>query len=88
MFMTDLKNFAAFDEVWNEFFKVPSRTTVGITGLLVKAFFGGDRLGCEVCCTIWRASWTNSDALNFQHDFRSGKAGHGNSRACREVVTK
>ncbi|MGA7325347.1 MAG: RidA family protein [Rhodomicrobium sp.] len=23
VFMTDLKNFAAFDEVWKEFFKVP-----------------------------------------------------------------
>jgi enamine deaminase RidA (YjgF/YER057c/UK114 family) len=87
--MTDLKNFSAFDEVWNEFFKVPQpRTTVGTTGLLVKGFFGGDRFGCDVCRAIWRASRTNSDALNFQHDFRSGKAGHGNSRACREVVTK
>jgi reactive intermediate/imine deaminase len=37
VFMTDLKNFAAFDEVWKEFFKVPPpRTTVGTTGLLVK----------------------------------------------------
>ena len=35
--MTDLKNFAAFDEVWKEFFKVPPpRTTVGTSGLLVK----------------------------------------------------
>ena len=37
VFMTDLKNFAAFDEVWKEFFKVPPpRTTVGTSGLLVK----------------------------------------------------
>ncbi len=37
VFMTDLKNFAAFDEVWKEYFKVPPpRTTVGTTGLLVK----------------------------------------------------
>jgi reactive intermediate/imine deaminase len=36
VFLTDLKNFAAFDEVWKEFFKVPPpRTTVGTTGLLV-----------------------------------------------------
>jgi len=36
-FLTDLKNFAAFDEVWKEFFKVPPpRTTVGTTGLLVR----------------------------------------------------
>jgi reactive intermediate/imine deaminase len=37
VFLTDLKNFAGFDEVWKEFFKVPPpRTTVGTTGLLVK----------------------------------------------------
>ena len=37
VFLTDLKNFAAFDEVWKEFFKVPPpRTTVETTGLLVK----------------------------------------------------
>jgi len=37
VFLTDLKNFAAFDEVWKEFFKVPPpRTTVGTTCLLVK----------------------------------------------------
>jgi reactive intermediate/imine deaminase len=37
VFMTDLKNFAAFDEVWKEFFHVPPpRTTVGTSGLLVK----------------------------------------------------
>jgi reactive intermediate/imine deaminase len=37
VFLTDLNNFAAFDEVWREFFEVPPpRTTVGTTGLLVK----------------------------------------------------
>jgi enamine deaminase RidA (YjgF/YER057c/UK114 family) len=37
VFMTDLRNFAAFDETWKEFFKVPPpRTTVGTSGLLVK----------------------------------------------------
>jgi reactive intermediate/imine deaminase len=37
VFMTDLKNFNAFDEVWKEFFPMPpARTTVGTTGLLVK----------------------------------------------------
>lgn len=37
VFMTDLNNFAGFDEVWKEFFKVPPpRTTVGTSGLLVK----------------------------------------------------
>jgi reactive intermediate/imine deaminase len=37
VFLTDLKDFAAFDEVWREFFAVPPpRTTVGTSGLLVK----------------------------------------------------
>jgi len=37
VFLTDLNNFHAFDEVWKEYFKVPpARTTVGTTGLLVK----------------------------------------------------
>jgi reactive intermediate/imine deaminase len=37
VFLTDLNDFAAFDEVWKEYFKVPpARTTVGTTGLLVK----------------------------------------------------
>ena len=37
VFMTDLKNFCGFDEVWKEFFEVPPpRTTVGTSGLLVK----------------------------------------------------
>jgi enamine deaminase RidA (YjgF/YER057c/UK114 family) len=38
VFMTDLADFNAFDEVWKEEFgdAVPARTTVGTTGLLVK----------------------------------------------------
>jgi reactive intermediate/imine deaminase len=37
VFLTDLNNFHAFDEVWKEYFPVPpARTTVGTTGLLVK----------------------------------------------------
>jgi reactive intermediate/imine deaminase len=37
VFLTDLNNFAAFDEVWRGYFKMPPpRTTVGTTGLLVK----------------------------------------------------
>ena len=37
VFLTDLNDFAAFDEVWRRCFKVPPpRTTVGTTGLLVK----------------------------------------------------
>jgi enamine deaminase RidA (YjgF/YER057c/UK114 family) len=36
VFMTDLGNFNAFDEVWRDYFKVPPpRTTIGTTGLLV-----------------------------------------------------
>ncbi len=37
VFLTDLKDFAGFDDVWREYFKVPPpRTTIGTTGLLVK----------------------------------------------------
>jgi reactive intermediate/imine deaminase len=37
VFLTDLNDFHAFDEVWREFFKVrPPRTTIGTTGLLTK----------------------------------------------------
>jgi len=37
VFLTDLNNFNAFDEVWKEYFTIPPpRTTVGTTGLLVK----------------------------------------------------
>ncbi|TCT05502.1 RidA family protein [Aquabacter spiritensis] len=37
VFLTDLKDFAAFDEVWRDYFKVPPpRTTVGTSGLLIK----------------------------------------------------
>ena len=37
VFLEDLNEFNAFDEVWKEYFKVPpARTTVGTTGLLVK----------------------------------------------------
>ena len=37
VFLTDLDDFFAFDEVWKEYFRVPpARTTVGTTGLLVK----------------------------------------------------
>ena len=37
VFLEDLNQFNAFDEVWKEYFKTPpARTTVGTTGLLVK----------------------------------------------------
>lgn len=37
VFLTDLDNFNAFDEVWKEYFTTPpARTTIGTTGLLVK----------------------------------------------------
>ena len=36
VFLTDLNDFCAFDEVWKEFFKTPpARTTVGTSGLLI-----------------------------------------------------
>jgi enamine deaminase RidA (YjgF/YER057c/UK114 family) len=36
VFLTDLGDFFAFDEVWKEFFKnPPPRSTVGTSGLLV-----------------------------------------------------
>ena len=36
VFLTDLANFAAYDDVWKDFFRTPPpRTTVGTTGLLV-----------------------------------------------------
>ena len=41
MFLTDLNDFYAFDEVWKEFFThPPPRTTVGISSLHVE--------GCRV----------------------------------------
>jgi enamine deaminase RidA (YjgF/YER057c/UK114 family) len=36
VFLTDLNNFHDFDSVWKRYFKVPPRTTIGCTGLLVK----------------------------------------------------
>jgi enamine deaminase RidA (YjgF/YER057c/UK114 family) len=37
VFLTDLNDFAGFDQVWKKYFKVPPpRTTVGTTGLLVR----------------------------------------------------
>ena len=37
MFLEDLNQFNAFDEVWKEYFRTPpARTTVGTTGLLVR----------------------------------------------------
>jgi len=36
VFLTDLKDSYAFDEVWKEFISSPPRTTIGTSGLLVK----------------------------------------------------
>jgi enamine deaminase RidA (YjgF/YER057c/UK114 family) len=37
VFMTDLNDFAGFDEIWKQYFKVPpARTTIGTTGLLMR----------------------------------------------------
>jgi enamine deaminase RidA (YjgF/YER057c/UK114 family) len=48
VFLTDLKDFCAFDEVWKEFFKnPPPRTTVGTSGLLVEGcLIEIDLIGC------------------------------------------
>ena len=41
VFLTDLNDFFAFDEVWKEFFaNPPPRTTVGTSGLLVEGSRG------------------------------------------------
>jgi reactive intermediate/imine deaminase len=48
VFLTDLNDFYAFDEVWKEFFSSPPpRTTIGTTGLLVK----GARVEIDVIAT-------------------------------------
>jgi enamine deaminase RidA (YjgF/YER057c/UK114 family) len=45
VFLTDLNDFYAFDEVWKEFFTTPPpRTTVGISGLLVE--------GCRIAIDL------------------------------------
>ena len=37
VFLTDLNNFHGFDTVWRRYFRVPPpRTTIGVSGLLVK----------------------------------------------------
>jgi enamine deaminase RidA (YjgF/YER057c/UK114 family) len=37
VFLTDLRDFNGFDEVWRSYFsRPPARTTIGTTGLLVK----------------------------------------------------
>jgi reactive intermediate/imine deaminase len=48
VFLTELRHFSAFDEVWKEFFQVPpARTTVGTTDLLIKdALIEIDLIGC------------------------------------------
>ena len=61
VFLEDLRDFAAFDEVWREYFPTPpARTTVGTTGLLVKdALVEIDLIGCvpgEVECRPVRSA--------------------------------
>ena len=49
VFLTDLNDFCAFDEVWREFFKTPPpRTTVGTSGLLV----AGTRIEIDLIGTL------------------------------------
>ena len=57
VFLTDLNDFHAFDEVWKEFFRnPPPRTTVGTTGLLVE--------GCRVEIDLVGIVADNSDRGN------------------------
>jgi enamine deaminase RidA (YjgF/YER057c/UK114 family) len=49
VFLTNLDDFWAFDEVWKEFFpSPPPRTTIGTSGLLVE----GARVEIDVIGTI------------------------------------
>jgi len=59
VFLTDLNDFDAFDEVWKEFFAYPPpRTTVGISGLLVE--------GCRVAIDL--IGGTAADRRRALHD--------------------
>ena len=76
VFLEDLNEFNAFDEVWKEYFTTPpARTTVGTTGLLVKdAMIEIDLIGYvpgEIDCTA-----VTSDApqplANYTEAYRVG----------------
>ncbi len=76
VFLEDLRQFSAFDEVWKEYFKTPpARTTVGTTGLLVKdAMIEIDLIGYvpgELKCTAIKSD--NPQPLaNYTEAYRVG----------------
>ena len=76
VFLEDLGQFGAFDEVWKEYFPTPpARTTVGTTGLLVKdAMVEIDRIGYVPGSTACTA--VKSDApqplANYTEAYRVG----------------
>jgi len=76
VFLEDLNEFNAFDEVWKEFFStLPARTTVGTTGLLVKdAMIEIDLIGYvpgEIECTAVKSEAPRPLA-NYTEAFRLG----------------
>ena len=76
VFLEDLNEFNAFDEVWKEYFKSPpARTTVGTTGLLVKdAMIEIDLIGYvpgELACAAV-ASDAPQPLANYTEAYRVG----------------
>jgi reactive intermediate/imine deaminase len=77
VFMTDLGNFSAFDEVWRDYFKVPpARTTIGTSGLLVAGTLVEiDLVGHRPGQGSQRAAVTSSNPkplANYTEAFRAG----------------
>jgi enamine deaminase RidA (YjgF/YER057c/UK114 family) len=77
VFMTDLGNFNAFDEVWRDYFKVPpARTTIGTSGLLVAGTLVEiDLVGHRPGQGSQRAAVTSSNPkplANYTEAFRAG----------------
>ena len=76
VFLEDLNQFSAFDEVWKSYFKtLPARTTVGTTGLLVKdSMIEIDLIGYvpgNVTCTAIKSD-APQPLANYTEAFRVG----------------
>ena len=76
VFLEDLNQFNAFDEVWKEYFSTPpARTTVGTTGLLVRdAMIEIDLIGVvpgTMECTVVRSD-APQPLANYSEAFRVG----------------
>ena len=76
VFLEDLNEFNAFDEVWKEYFKtLPARTTIGTTGLLVKdAMIEIDLIGYVpggAACTVVK-SGAPQPLANYAEGYRVG----------------